>query len=182
MDPFPHGTLTKLQHLHDSLQTTQKMPYYANNTPYILLYFGSNYDIYSNNKKQSWLLVEVQKISIKMENTGAHLASTWAQANKVICTILSLLLFIAVLVFATGPWLAVPMVNVTAGNTADSKSPASSSMSGNPRDVEGFGDTADCGAGTKTVFGFPWPWSLELIENRLSSPRPRQDGFKLPWV
>ena len=39
----------------------KKMPYYANNTPYILLYFGSNYDIYSNNKKQSWLLVEVQK-------------------------------------------------------------------------------------------------------------------------
>ena len=117
-----------------------------------------------------------------MENTGAHLASTWAQTNKVICTILSLLLFIAVLVFATGPWVAVPMVNVTAGNTADSKSAASSSMSGNPRDVEGFGDTADCGAGTKTVFGFPCPWSLELIENRLSSPRPRQDGFKLPWV
>ena len=108
-------------------------------------------------------------------------ASKWAPANKALCTILSLLLLIAVLVFATGPWVQVSAVSVTAGITADSESPASSSISGNPQDVEGFGDAADWdSAGIKAVFGFPWPWSLELIENRFSSSGPGQYGFKLP--
>ena len=52
--------------------------------------------------------------------------------------------------------MAVSVVDVMADATADSESTVSSSMSGNPSDVGGFGDAADWDAGTKAVFGFPW--------------------------